>query len=266
MIFGQHVFRVGWLAAALLTLSLGPATGSAFGPQGHLIVGLAAQPQLCPRAARQIAAWVDEPFAELGWWADRIRDQRDESRPWHYLNIADGGGIADFSGGRDGDVLWAIRHFSRVLGDRSAARPARAEALKFLIHFIADIHQPLHVGRADDRGGNAVTVHYDEVAVNLHRFWDSDAIALAGLPPARYAAGLGAAVAAAMAVDGDLEPAVWAEESLLLRAKVYAFDASTGRLDARYLREAREIVEARLAQAAARTAKTLNAILCARRR
>jgi hypothetical protein len=235
---------------------------AAFGPQGHLIAGLAAEPLLCAEAAARIEALAEAPFAELGWWADRIRgdDAYRHSAPWHYMNIPDATPIADYRHPPEGDVLRAIERFEARLADTRAPRAERAKALKYLVHFVVDVHQPLHVGRAEDRGGNTIDVAYGDVTVNLHRFWDTDAIRLAGLSPRAYAARLEGRAAAA--AGGGLEPAAWAGESLALRPDVYAFDRATGRLDDAYLARAQQITEARLALAAGRLAGVLNATFC----
>jgi nuclease S1 len=247
--------------AAILLIQCLPGRVAAFGPEGHLIAGLAAEPYLCAAASAAVDDLADEPFAELGWWADRIRDDERYRRtaPWHYMNVPDTAGVADYRHPPEGDVLWAIEHFAARLADANARRSERAEALRFLVHFVVDIHQPLHVGRAGDRGGNAIDVRYGSVVVNLHRFWDTDAIRLAGLTPRAYAARIRARAGAA--VRGDLDPEAWAEESLALRPEVYAFDES-GRLDEHYLRSAREITESRLGLAAGRLAGILNSIFC----
>lgn len=249
------------VAAGIALMHCVAAPAAAFGTDGHLIAGIAAEPLLCAEAAAEIGRLADAPFAELGWWADRIRgdDAYRHSAPWHYMNIPDGARIADFRHPPEGDVLWAIERFAARLADDRAGRSERREALAFLVHFVVDVHQPLHVGRAGDRGGNAIDVRYGDVTVNLHRFWDTDAIRLAGLSPRAYAAALAERAAAAAAAAPD--PSRWADESLALRPDVYGF-APGGRLDAAYLERARRITEARLAAAAGRLAATLNAALC----
>jgi hypothetical protein len=250
------------LLIVMLLLQCVPDGAAAFGPEGHLIAGLAAEPYLCAEASAVIDDLADGPFAELGWWADRARGDESyrHTAPWHYMNVPDTERIADYRHPPEGDVLWAIERFAARLADPKARRSDRAEALRFLIHFVVDIHQPLHVGRADDRGGNAIDVRYGSVVVNLHRFWDTDAIRLAGLTPRAYAARIRARAGAA--VRANLDPEAWAAESLALRPEVYAFDESSGRLDERYLRSAREITESRLALAAGRLAGVLNSVFC----
>jgi hypothetical protein len=275
----------GGFAMALVLASMGaaaltpPRAANAFGPLGHRIAGLLAQPALCAAARTEVAALGGgESLAELGIWADVIRDAPEwqRSAPWHYMNVdelANGGerdsaaaAIRAFSSPPEGDVLFAIARFRSELANRSLPTRERAAALKFLVHFVVDVHQPLHVGRADDRGGNTIDVRYGETVVNLHRFWDTDVLELRGLAAERYARRLRPRFDAA-AANGDA-PAVWAAESLALRSTVYAFErvaenaAGPRTLDAAYLAAAQAVVEERLTRGAERLAATLNEVFC----
>jgi hypothetical protein len=248
--------------ACLFALCVSPA--GAFGPQGHLIAGRAAEPALCAPAAMEIARLgAGNDLGEMGLWADRIRSEPAfaHTGPWHYLNIANGALLADYQSPPEGDVLWAIEHFSRRLADRRLRDEARAEALKFLVHFIVDLHQPLHVGLADDRGGNTIGLRFRGEATNLHRLWDTQAIAWADGSVGTYTRVIAELVRVAPG-EPSLVPLVWAEESLFLRPQIYAFGRA-GREPARsYLDFAAATTRQRLTLAARRLAGTLNAILC----
>ena len=184
------------------------ATADAYGPEGHLIAGHLAEPRLCAAARAEIAA-IDRQveatlgdFAELGLWADRIRSLPgwEQSAPWHYMNVESAAttlaeaerAIRAYEHPPEGDVLWAIEHFSALLADRAQTPQVRADALRLVAHLVVDVHQPLHVGLASDRGGNEIEVRYGTTVTNLHRFWDTDVIQLRGLSPRRYARAIGA--------------------------------------------------------------------------
>lgn len=248
--------RCAWLAAVFVA-----APAAAFGPQGHLIAGFAAEPLLCAEARTHVAA-LGASLGELGLWADRVRSTPEyaKSAPWHYMNIEDGVPITAFEHPPEGDVLSAIDRFRAELA-AGAAPEEEADALRFLIHFIVDVHQPLHVGRASDRGGNTINLRIGGAPTNLHRFWDSDAIDLAGLPLDRYAA-LVAERAAAAFPAARYAPREWAAESLALRAGVYDFGRDPAGLPERYIEFAIATTEDRLALAAARLAATLNGLYC----
>jgi len=217
-----------------------------------------------------------ESLAELGLWADQIRDEPkwQSSRPWHYMNIADvrpGAGIAEARAAIDkfvhppeGDVLSALARYERVLTDPKKPHDERAEALRFVVHFVVDIHQPLHVGRVTDRGGNDVEVRAgNRPPVSLHHYWDTDV--LPSKPSAEYRERLAANLAALPAARATEEPAEWAAESLALRAMVYRFRPepnAPATLDDSYVRAAHDIANERLVLAAARLAATLNGAFC----
>lgn len=255
---------LAWLASvALLAALLVAAPARAYGPEGHLIAGALAQPLLCRPAATEVGSLSGgRSLGEIGLWADRVRDRKEWRRtaPWHYMNIEDGAAIADFRHPPEGDVLWAIEHFRAALASAHSGS-GRLEALRFLVHFVVDVHQPLHVGRASDRGGNTVDVRYAGSKVSLHRFWDTDVLHVAGLSRAQYVAALEPLVAVLAAPPRQATgPAAWAAESLALRPWVYAFGRSRT-LDRAYLDRADEITRLRLAQAAVRLAATLNSVL-----
>src|SRR5690606_535735 len=250
-----------WAILVLGAVAQPPA--SAFGPAGHRIAGELAEPLLCERTAAEIAELTGgASLAEIGLWADAIRGDESwrHTAPWHYVNIDDDRSIETYDHPDEGDVLWAIQRHAERLEEPSSV-DQRAEALRFLVHFIVDVHQPLHVGREADRGGNAIDVQYRGETSNLHRFWDTNVLRLEGLPEREYTARV-APLARMFASRDRTSPRDWAAESLALRPLVYSFrGAGTVSLDDAYLDAAEAVTRVRLAQAAARLAATLNALL-----
>jgi len=249
------------LVASLALVGVGSAHG--FGVAGHAVAGAVAQPRLCARSQEAVADFGrNRSLMELGDWADQIRyvPAWEHTAPWHYMNIPDNGSLADHRTPTEGDVLWAIDHFTERLGDGTLSFDDRANALRFLVHFIVDIHQPLHVGRAIDRGGNAISFRIDGERTNLHRLWDSGVVASERDSRSRYTVSV---LALAVASESDwvaASPREWAAQSKALRGLVYDF---TGTPDVRYLTTAERIVRERLAQAGVRLAATLNGVFCA---
>ena len=254
----------------------GPAL--AWGPVGHRIAGDLAEQRLCPAARDNVKSLGGgESLAELGTWADAIRDEPKwkSSRPWHYMNIADlpsGAGLAEaraaidkFVHPREGDVLEELARFSKVLADPKKPSDERAEALRFVVHFVVDIHQPLHVGRASDHGGNDVEVRAGKKgAVNLHHFWDTEVLPSNG-PSAKFEQRLEAELGSLPAERANDPPAEWAAESLALRATIYGFRTEShgpATLDDGYVHSAQKIADERLVLAGARLAATLNRMFC----
>lgn len=216
-----------------------------------------------------------ESLGRASRWPDWIRNdpQWRHSGPWHYLNVADAARIDTATGRRGGDVVWAVRYFGAELADANLAPARRAEALRFVAHFVADVHQPLHVGRAGDRGGNAVTVVIGGRRTNLHRFWDAQWLLKRDRRVNGYDTA-GQINAIRLLSAGRIEElqasnvVVWARESQALRDVVYAFERDGGRpveFDREYRETALEITRSRLAAAGVRLAGVLNGIYCSRR-
>ena len=150
----------------------------------------------------------------------RTQPPWDNSGPWHYVNIADGDSFDDYRSPPEGDALWAIAHFRSRLRSENLTREQRSEALKFLVHFVVDLHQPLHVGRRADRGGTTTEVFLGETRTSLHRFWDTEAIRDAGLPVAHYARNVMPMATLLATGHRPSPPRQWAAESFSLRTVV----------------------------------------------
>lgn len=233
-----------------------------FGVAGHAVATAVSEPHLCGRSQEAVAHFGrGRSLGELSTWADEVRyvPTWEHTAPWHYMNIPDDEPLASYRTPEGGDVLWAIDHFVQRLGDEALAFEDRANALRFLVHFVVDLHQPLHVGRADDRGGNAITFLLDGERTNLHRLWDSGIIARATGPRDRYVASVIALTDENAAVWAAAPSREWAAESKRLRAFVYDFDGAPG---PDYLDEAGRTLRQQLARAGVRLAATLNGIFC----
>ncbi|MDP6673644.1 MAG: S1/P1 nuclease [Gammaproteobacteria bacterium] len=243
----------------------------AYGALGHEIVGEVAATYLCAQAATEVEYLLDgESLGRASRWPDWIRKdpQWRKSKPWHFINVADDGRIAAVTGRPGGDVIWAIDKFSAELAEQKLGKLRRAEALRFLAHFVADVHQPLHVGRREDRGGNRIAIVIDGRKSNLHKFWDAQWLLKLDRSSHGYdrdgqiaaIRALGAGQAETLQSAGVLE---WARESQALRPAVYAFSLTgSGEFDEQYRASALEISRLRLAAAGIRLAGKLNDIFC----
>jgi hypothetical protein len=201
------------LAIAFLLIVCVPLPARGWGCEAHETIALLADKHLTAHARKMVyelleAAPVDPRtprschpttptvFVEASFWADDVRRDKTspfhETGPWHFIDIPRGvssGDLRRFCPARKGCVLQAIDEQIRVLrtarGDRR-----RADALRFIIHLIGDLHQPLHAATNNDRGGNCVPVAYfgmeprlppnhtqdDAYRPNLHAVWDTDII------------------------------------------------------------------------------------------
>jgi nuclease S1 len=184
--------RVGLVISWLSLGSAAPAL--AWGPEGHAVIADVADAHLTPKAKSIVKTLLGHStMAGVSSWADTVRNQRPETYNWHFVDIEIEN--PDYVPTRDcpqtpkGDcALAAIDRYKVVLANTKAPKGARTEALKFLIHFVGDIHQPLHCADHHDRGGNDVQVKYCGHGTNLHHAWDSDLISSTGLAESDYRA------------------------------------------------------------------------------
>lgn len=295
------MFRVKLLVVitfAAATLSIEHAR--AWGPEGHAIVAEIAEARLTDAAHAQIADLLssDDSHAthldQIASWADAVRPVRTETGPWHFvdipLDVSDYDESRDCAGGNC--VVSAIQRFAKILGDRSAAQRDRLEALKFLVHFLGDIHQPLHCETDlskfpppdGDRGGNKVHVTFFGKPMNFHSLWDGGMIEQVldvELGP-HFQPDLRATAAAAKKLNGqipdndavawaptgladhlDTVTVKWANESHALAQNAYKNLPIHKRpgWDQTYEDEEWPVVENQLERAGVRLARILNEIL-----
>lgn len=261
--------RLYALTLAVALACAGPAR--AFGPSGHRVAGHVAERYLCASTRQSLKPLLAaKSLAEAGLWADAIRgDPRwEHSKPWHFINVPDHGSLARAARKDANNVLAALARFERELGDRSLPSEQRAIALRFVVHFVADIHQPLHVGRAEDRGGNLVRVSFEGRETNLHALWDAEFLRLPGGPaPRARAAALTWPAAGERVRWQRAAPVDWAGESRALRGQIYGFGRAGAPtpaltpLTSAYVAGARATIDRRLVQAGVRLAARLNAVL-----
>ena len=221
---GSIKSTVGFLASlagtALAGSALGPSSAWAWGNEGHQIIALIAADRLTTAARAEVADLLGgdarPTMANASTWADYIRPARPESAPWHYVNIeiTASGYNAATDCPAENCVVAQVEKDARIVADHKLAKPVRAEALRFLIHFAGDLHQPLHCADNHDRGGNEVSVLIGAQETNLHSVWDTDVVAALGQDPEHVASALGAQISSADEASwGRGSPVDWANES-----------------------------------------------------
>ena len=266
---GRRGRSAGFLVV-LAVLSAGtPAWG--WGRNQHRAAGRIAEARLTPEALAAVRALLPpgQSLAEASTWADEIRRERSECSPWHYVNVPlSESAYSEKYCPESGCVVGKITEFRKVLADKSLPLERRREALRFVCHFVEDMHQPVHVGDRGDRGGNDTQVQFFGQGSNVHRLWDSgllerafpteDALFadLKGLADSPDASGWG---------SGTVE--AWATESLLAAKGAYRNPKTRGdlkkgaKLDADYSAANLPVARKRLAQSAVRLAWVLNEAL-----
>lgn len=248
----------GLFAGALLLVTL-PVF--AWGPDGHRIVAQIAFDHMTPQAQAAVMAELkaaNEPEPSLPGianWADQVRDP--DSAPLHYLNMPKGD--CHYVAARDCPdgkcVIGGIESAIAVLKNVDSPESQRIVALKNLVHFVGDIHQPLHEGLAEDKGGNTVQLQWAGKGSNLHRVWDSGLITSIDPDWRDFELKLSHRV-----VDADwvtLAPARWAEASCSIAQSEGLYPPTTTP-GPEYVKRWEPVVEEQLTIAGLRLAAILN--------
>ncbi len=238
-----------------------------WGGEGHQIVGAIAMTRLTPEARAAIVELLgDEDLATAGLWADQIRGDPtyDWAKPFHYVNLPRTAEAIDLA--RDcptGEcVVAAIPRFLAEAANRSLPHEKRKEALKFAVHFIGDLHQPLHAGYKDDLGGNRIQiVAFGDQKTNLHALWDTVLINHRTSGDwKRLAEELIAAAQPGLVAEwqSNLDSTDWANESAAITRAIYRDLPADQKVDEAYYAANIETIRRRLTAGGYRMAAALN--------
>ena len=160
------------LVIGFLLLSL-----SSWGPEGHSTIALIAQNHLTPKARSAVNAILgNQPMSSISSWADDYRNIDTSTGGWHFLNLQLGLNQADFRKATLGQSTPNVyNQLNRLIKEIATTTDNNKKAmdLKFIVHFVGDAHQPMHISRAADRGGNLIHITFLGKATNLHSLWDS---------------------------------------------------------------------------------------------
>jgi S1/P1 Nuclease len=270
----RAIFKI--LVPLLAALLLLPGRALAWGSEGHHIVADIAEQYLESATAQQVhellAVENVTTLAAVSTWADDIRTQRPETAPWHYVNIPinpPNGTPPAYDPRRDCEkddcVVAAIGRFETALRDKAAPPRQRLEALKWLVHLVGDINQPLHCADNQDRGGNDVHVDFMGWRTNLHAVWDSGILAAAHIRDERaYALELAHSISPAEAEKWRSgTPADWADDSYgVARNLIYGvWPHDPGALPDSYEQKGIYVVQVQLEKGGVRLAAVLNEAL-----
>ncbi len=231
-----------------------------WGKTGHRVIGKIAEENLSPMAKEQITLLLGHSdLARVGNWADEIKSdpQWDHSHDWHYCTIEEGQGYqGPESGGR---AVQKVTEFTNLLKKGILGKKDQTDVLRFVIHLVADLHQPLHVGNGTDRGGNDVKVSWFKEETNLHRVWDSHLIDHMQYSYTEYAQQIQLGLTQEQKTN-LLNPDImsFVNESRSVHDRVY--DIGDGKLSWKYVYKNQELLEDRLLKAGYHLAAILNDI------
>ena len=294
----RHAFALLLLAPLCVS---GAREARAWGDEGHRIIGRIALPLLTPQARARVDALLAADtdtltapdFVSRTTWADRWRDSDRNStkirytatQQWHFVDIeltkpdiseACAGpdlpaGTPASAGPAQDCVLDKVQQFAAEIAAPETSQAERILALKYLLHFTGDLHQPLHAADNHDRGGNDVLVLFGRhrVASKLHAYWDTAVVERIGRDEDAVASELAASYADRRAGWEQGQPAEWAQESFAAARDVaYALPTSTVPdehgtpayvLDEAYGMRAEDTARQQLAKAGFRLAALINA-------
>jgi hypothetical protein len=271
---------------AFVSIVAGAPAARAWGPDGHVVVARIAEAHLTPKARRALGPLLaGRDLADVASWADDWRDLHPETKPWHYVDIPLD--AAAYDRARDcpqgACVVEALAAQVAVLRDERAPLLERQRALRFIVHFVGDLHQPLHAatdthvpGPGGDHGGNAVKAqltssdpefpYHSLPTGSLHGVWDVDLVAIEHREQEAFVAALAHPREGVARLQAGTF-ADWANEShALAREVAYAGlpapDAGGVRqLGGDYAASCRPVVERQLQRAGLRLARVLNEAL-----
>jgi hypothetical protein len=267
--------------------SLVPTPALAWGKTGHRVVASIADTQLSGLARANVEQILGygEGLDEAATWPDDMRADpspfwQKQASPWHYVTLND---LTYDHAPPEGDALEALDKFSKTLRDPNASRADKQTALRFIVHLVGDLHQPLHAGKCCDKGGNDVKVTWFGKPTNLHAAWDSALVDEEQLSFSELAARLERHISPADVVAWwDVNPLDWSTESAEIRDTVYPTAADMPKpvkgkktkkggpdvpdLNFSYVYRFTPVMERRLEQGGVRLAAYLNMIFADTRR
>jgi hypothetical protein len=245
------------LTFCILTISLALIS---WGFKGHRAVATIAQKHLTSNTAYVVSAYLKGAgMADVSTWADETRSNT--TAPWHFLNLPLGLTHEQFVQAvqqSDNNVYTAILKTEATLKDKTLGIDQKNEALKYLIHLVGDAHQPMHISRKEDKGGNTIQVRIDNQGTNLHSLWDSKLIDHEGLSQEEIARQYDSASAADIKKWQADSPMEWIWESYQISSQLYAEIKPGQNIDEIYYKKHIATIHLRIDQAGIRLAGELN--------
>jgi hypothetical protein len=248
------------ILALLIAFTSAPAF--AWGQIGHRVTGAIAEPLLSRKAKAAIVGIIgNESLAEASTWPDEMRSSPEPfwqatANPWHYVTVPAGKTYEQVGAPPEGDAYSALKQFAATLQSPTATKEEKQLALRFTVHIIGDLHQPLHVGNGTDRGGNDRKVTFGRDETNLHAVWDGNLVDRQQLSYTEMTAFLSRRINPQFLRDNSqVDPLVWIGESAAIRDRIYPAE---DRLSYGYAFNQQDTVDMRLMQAGVRMAAYFN--------
>ena len=238
-----------------------------WGVTGHRTIGKIAEKHLTPQAQAAVGALLgSESLADVSTYADQVRSREPYkyTAPWHYINMPSGLNAEGFTKEvvqqQKDNVYRALLQCKNDLTDTTKSREQKIFALKFIVHLVGDLHQPMHVSRSEDQGGNKIRVTFLGKPGNLHGLWDSGLPEHEGLSYEQLASKVDQASRRQIRRWQQDDPLTWLYESYQISEQLYADAAKSPDFDEAYYQAHIPVFEQRMEMAGIRLAGMLNAI------
>lgn len=260
----KHIIK----AFCIVFIAALPFNAMAWGVLGHRIVGEIADGYLSKKAKKEVYAILGiESIAMSSNWADFIKSDPSYNylSNWHYINIKGGLTLQQFQAYLDADT--AVDAYTRInfltaeLKKKDLAADKKLLYLRVLIHLAGDVHQPMHVGRLEDLGGNRTRVLWFKDSVNLHQVWDDRLINFQQLSYTEYATAINHTTKD-MVAQWQSEPlGTWFFQSYQYAEKIYSeIKTPFQKLDYKYNFDYVNILNSQLLKGGVHLAGLLNEI------
>ena len=246
----------------------GIAEASAWGVTGHRIVAEIAENHLTNRAKRKLKKLIGkQKLAYWANWPDNVRNSPEwkNTSTWHYVNIPPQESkeqfIEQLKNNNKPNIYTAIQNVKGVIVDKNTPDADREIYLRFLVHFLGDMMQPMHTGREEDLGGNLIKIQFFKKDTNLHSLWDSGLIDNTKYSYTEYARVLDVKSKEEIKQiqSGSLED--WLYESHQAANQIYASVKPGENYSYDYQEQYKDLLERQLLHAGLRLAKILNEVL-----
>lgn len=234
-----------------------------WGKTGHRVVGEIAEKYLDSKAKRAISDLLDgHSLAFVSNYGDDIKSDRkyDSYGPWHYVNFPFGADYETHPKSKDGDIIQGIQTCIDVLKDKNSTEEDKIFHLKMLVHFVGDLHQPLHIGIAEDKGGNDFQVRWFNSGTNLHKVWDSDMLDSYEMSYTELAANADELSTEELSEIQKGSVLDWVNDSRVLCEKIYADTRVGEKLGYKYMYDYMNPLRSQLQKGGIRLASMLNEI------
>ncbi|PKP24931.1 MAG: S1/P1 Nuclease [Bacteroidetes bacterium HGW-Bacteroidetes-2] len=234
-----------------------------WGQTGHRVTAEVATKYLTNKAKKEINKLLNSmPLAVASTFADEIKSDPRYKKytTWHYVNIPFDKTYEEIKKNKNGDILTGIEKCMSILKNKNASNEDKIFYLKMLVHFIGDLHQPMHLGLEEDKGGNDFQVRWFNEGTNLHRVWDSQMIESYAMTYTELSNAL--PKISKNEIQSLQEGSVldWVKENRILTKKVYASTENGENLGYRYMYDHFNTVKLQLQKGGIRLAKILNEI------